>query len=108
MTWARAQWRRWRVRHDLYENQPEQHPALANLQIGELLPFKGTTWRLEMIRSQPVPCMIWVPAGETRASAIGRLQELRREDRILSRQEVQARHDIAKWVAARRGRRRAS
>lgn len=93
-------WRRWRLRNDLYDQQPDRHPALAMIQEGELLPWKGTNWRVAMLRELPIPTVILVPAGETRASKIGRVRELRRADRILTKQEEQARADAPKHAAA--------
>lgn len=96
-------WRRWRLRNELYDEQPERHPALQLVQVGELVPWKGTHWKVAAIREQPIPALILVPIQETRASAIGRLKEARREDRILTKRERQARRDIPKWVAAGEG-----
>ena len=95
-----ALWRRWRVRNDLYEEKPDRHPALRNVQFNEIVPWKGTNWRVQMIREQPFPCVILVPAGETRASKLGRLRELRRADRILTKQERAARSALEKRAAS--------
>lgn len=61
--WIVGQWRRWRARHDLYDDQPARHPALAQIQQHELIPFKGTWWQVQEIREQPVPCIILVPVS---------------------------------------------
>lgn len=98
--WVLSMVRRWRVRHELFDQQPDRHPALAMIQEGELFPWKGTTWRVAMLREQPIPTVILVPAGETRASKLGRVRELRRADRILTKQEDQARADAPKHAAA--------
>lgn len=89
-------WRRWRVRHDLYDNKPERHPALAAFQVGELFPWKGTTWRVADIRELPIPVLILVPAGETLASKFHHLREVRRADRILSKDEAFAARRVAR------------
>jgi len=89
-------WRRWRVRHELYDNKPERHPALAAFQVGELFPWKGTTWRVADIREQPIPAIILVPKGETVASMFNRLREVRRADRILTKEETAAARRMAR------------
>jgi hypothetical protein len=88
------------VRHELYGDQPDRHPALTLLQVGELLPWKGSNWRVASIRESPMAAVILVPVGETKASKLGRVRELRRTDRILSRIEAQARADAPKYAAA--------
>ncbi len=96
MKFLLALWRRWRLRHDLYENEPDRHPALKPLQVGELFPWKGTTWRVADVRERPMPAVILVPHGETRASAITHLREVRRAHRILSKDEADARRRLAR------------
>jgi hypothetical protein len=92
----RGLWMRWRVHHDLYEDKPEHHPALRSFQKGELLPWKGTTWRVADIRERPIPALILVPSGETLASKFQHLREIRRADRILSNEEAAARRRLAR------------
>ena len=89
IAWIRRLWRLWRVKHALYDDQPDRHPALAQCARGEILVFKGTTWRIGDIREQPVPALILVPCGETRASKLRRLKELRRRHRIFTKLETQ-------------------
>lgn len=99
VAWLVTAYRRWKLRHELYEQQPDRHPALSSVQVGELLPFKGTNWRVADVREQPIPALILVPTGETKASKIGRLRELRRGDRILTGQERRQRAAVPKYVA---------
>lgn len=87
MGWIWAQWRAWRVRNDLYENKPDRHPALIGVQKGELLPWKGTLWRIADVRELPIPALILVPVVETKASKVRWLKKLRRTDKILTKQE---------------------
>lgn len=96
LTWLRAQWRLWRVKNELYENKPERHPALAGLQVGELIPWKGTHWRVAFIKELPVPAVILVPVQETRASKVATLTRLRRADRILSKDEATVARSMAR------------
>lgn len=102
--WLLVLWRRWRVRRDLYENKPERHPALSQVTIGEIVPFKGVNWRVADVREQPIPAVIFVPLGETRASKVQHLRELRRRDKILSTLERETRL-AAQKQAVRVGRR---
>lgn len=76
--------RRWKLRHELYNEKPERNPALAAVELNELIPFKGTHWRVVSIREQPIPVIILQPVGETRASKVARLRELRRTDKIIT------------------------
>lgn len=103
VTWLVTWFRCWRVRHDLYREEPDRHPALKMIRPGELFPWKGTTWRVATIRELPIPAVILVPAGETRAAKIATLRELRRVDRILTKQERQARADAPARAMARKG-----
>lgn len=93
-------WRRWRLRRDLYTNAPQDHPALKNMAEGTLIPFNGTFWRIASVRSAPCPAVILVPLGETHASKFRRLREMRRVDRILSKDEQTVRRVLAKRAAA--------
>jgi hypothetical protein len=60
-------WRRWRIRHDLYDTQPDRHPALARMQKGKLLAFNGIVWRIADVRDQPMPAVILTPVSYTHA-----------------------------------------
>lgn len=99
MRWLLALWRRWMVRRDLYRNEPDRHPALAQFHVGELHAFKGVIWRLADIREQPIAALIFVPIRETKASKLSYLKKLRRADRIMSTIEQQQRQDVPKYVA---------
>jgi len=96
-----AIWRRWRVRHDLYRDEPEKHPALAQVTKGEVFPWKGTLWRVMDVRAQPIPAVILVPSGETRASQVQLVRKLRRADRILTAQEAAARASLNRRASDR-------
>jgi len=87
MRWLLAQWRAWRVRNDLYENEPDRHPALIAIVKGEVLPWKGTLWRIADVRERPIPAVILVPVMETKASKVRWLKKLRRTDKILTKAE---------------------
>lgn len=105
--WLRVWIRRWRVRHDLYTDQPERHPALSQVTVGELLPFKGINWRVAAVREQPIAALVLVPISETRASKVQHLRHLRRADETLTTLERQQKADRPKYIAAqeRAGRR---
>ena len=87
MRWLHGLVIRYRTRNDLYDDQPDRHPALRQLRVGELLPFKGTQWRIASIREQPIPAVVLVPVGETRASKLHALRKLRRLDKVLTARE---------------------
>jgi hypothetical protein len=91
-----SQWRRWRLRHELYDDRPERHPALIGIVPGEVLPWKGTLWKIASVREVPIPCVILVPKQETTASKVRWLKKLRRTDRILTKQERTARAALEK------------
>ena len=99
ISWLHAQWRRWRLRNDLYDDKPERHPALVGLQKGELLPFKGTLWRIADVRELPIPAVILVPVCETKASKVRWLKTLRRSDKILTKAERAGRAALDKRAA---------
>jgi hypothetical protein len=92
--------RRFRVRHDLYREEPDRHPALKLCQVGELLPWKGTHWRVASIRELPFPCVILTPGRETVASQVHGLQAMRRADRILTKDEQTVRASLEKRAGA--------
>lgn len=85
--WLAGHVRTWRVRRDLYDDQPDRHPALKAVRVGELFPWKGTYWRVSAIRELPVPAVILVPVMETRASRVAYLKRARRVDRIATKDE---------------------
>lgn len=92
--------KRFRVRNDLYREQPDRHPALKLVQVGELVPWKGTHWRVAMIRELPEPCIILTPGRETAASQVHALQAMRRVDRILTKDEQAVRASLEKRARA--------
>ncbi len=87
---------RYRTRHALYAEQPDRHPALKACHVGELIPFKGTTWQVAAIHEQPIAAMILVPLGETHASKLMALRQMRRVDRILTKDELTVRASLGK------------
>lgn len=94
--WFLSLWRRWRLRNELYTEKPDLHPALKSVQRGEILPWKGTAWKVASIRSEPIPCVILMPVDETRASKVHWLKKLRRADKIISKSERAARSSLEK------------
>lgn len=88
--------RTWRVRNELYDDQPERHPGLAQVKVNEIIPFKGTHWKVASIHERPIPAIILTPQGETRASKLAHLRRLRRADRIFSKAEDAGRRALEK------------
>jgi hypothetical protein len=101
MTWNPVRWllwavRRWRLRHDLYTQHAERHPALAKLTIGEVFPWKGIQWRVAAVNDNPLPAVVLVPLQDTRNSKLNAVRTLRRRDKIFSKQEQAARDTLAR------------
>lgn len=71
--------RRWLLRADLRnpalpENLP---PALERFEVGESLPWKGTTFKVGKIIGGDFPMIILVPTGMTRGAKLQGLRNMR-------------------------------
>jgi hypothetical protein len=100
--------RRWTLREDINSSTADGDfdagaipPQLQRYEPGELLPWKGLTFRVGKVVGGPQACIILVPVGLTHGS---KLQTLR-QYRALAREQEQL--DVQTVLAARRSERTA-
>jgi len=78
-TWLRRLVRRWTLRQDARDPRvPTDLPlALQRVQVGECLPWKGTTFKVGKVIGGDFPCIILVPNGLTRGAKLRGLRNAR-------------------------------
>jgi hypothetical protein len=76
--------RRWTLREDLHASRADGDwdagaipPQLQRFEKGEVLPWKGITFRVGKVVGGEFPCLILIPVGLTRGRKLHALRQLR-------------------------------